>query len=84
MKVAIGLIAAATILAGCTASSTSPEQAMAPAAGPGSPRTYDVQTMTQFDDAADDANDYCCTYENEPARYVGRTLEQVTFECAPR
>ena len=82
MKVALAFIAAATILAGCAASGTSPEQAMAPAAG--SPRTYDVQTMVQFDDAADDANDYCYTYENEPARYVGRTLEQVHFECAPR
>ena len=82
MKVAMGLIAAAAILAGCSTSSTSPEQAMAPAAG--APHlTYNVQTMTEYDTAKDAANDYCYKYENEPARYVERTVDTVRFECAP-
>jgi hypothetical protein len=75
---AIALIAAAT-LAGCTASST-PEQAMQPAAG--KPLTYDAHTMTEFDSAKEQANDYCHRYENERAVYVDRTLDSVHFECS--
>ena len=83
MKVVFGLIAAAAMLAGCSTSSSSPEQAMAPAAG-APPLTYDARTMTEYDAAKDAANDYCYKYENEPARYVERTIDTVRFECAPR
>src|SRR5262245_20652941 len=53
--IAIGLIAAAAALAGCTASS--PEQSMAPAAG--QPLTYPAHNMGEFEAARTEADDYC-------------------------
>jgi hypothetical protein len=80
--IAIGLIAAAALLAGCTASSTSPEQATAPAAG--APLTYPAHNMVEFE-AASEADDYC--YKKNDLRravYVNRTYETANFECAAR
>ncbi len=79
--IAIGLVAAAVALAGCTASS--PEQAMAPAAG--DPLTYPAVNMAEFDTARSEADDYC--YKKNDLRravYVSRTYETAKFECAAR
>lgn len=82
MNLGIGIVAAAVILAGCTASSSSPEQATNPAAG--DPLTYDAHTMTDFDAAKDGANKWCRTNQGEPARYVDRTFDTVRFECVAK
>ncbi|MCI0429490.1 MAG: hypothetical protein L0210_02960 [Rhodospirillales bacterium] len=81
--IAIGLIAAAAALAGCTASTTSPEQAMAPAAG--EPLTYPANNMGEFEAARSEADDYC--YKKNDLRravYVSRTFETANFECVSK
>jgi hypothetical protein len=81
--IAIGLISAAAALAGCTASSTSPEQAMAPAAG--APLTYPAHNMGEFEAARTEADDYCYKQNDlKRAVYTSRTFETANFECASR
>ena len=76
--IAIGLIAAAAALAGCTASS--PEQTMAPAAG--QPLTYPAHNMGEFEAARTEADDYCYKKNDlKRAKYVDRTIDTVNFEC---
>jgi hypothetical protein len=80
--IAIGLIAAAALLAGCTASS-SPEQAMAPAAG--DPLTYPATNMGEFEAARSEADDYCYKKNDlKRAVYVSRTYETAKFDCASK
>ena len=79
MRIAIGIVAIAAMVAGCTASSSSPEQAMQPAAG--EPLTYDAHTMGEFDNAKDAANKWCRTQHGVPAHYVDRTYDKARFEC---
>ena len=79
--IAIGLIAAAAALAGCTASS--PEQSMAPAAG--QPLTYPAHNMGEFEAARTEADDYCYKKNDlKRAVYASRTLEAASFECAAK
>jgi hypothetical protein len=79
--IAIGLIAAAAALAGCTASS--PEQTMAPAAG--QPLTYPAHNMGEFEAARTEADDYCYKKNDlKRAVYASRTLESASFECAAK
>ena len=81
--IAIGLIAAAAALAGCSASSTSPEQAMAPAAG--DPLTYPATSMGEFEAARSEADDYCYKKNDlKRAVYVSRTYETAKFDCASK
>lgn len=81
--IAIGLIAAAAALAGCTASSTSPEQATAPAAG--QPLTYPAHNMGEFEAARTEADDYCYKKNDlKRAAYASRTFETASFECASK
>lgn len=81
--IAIGLIAAAAALAGCAASSPSPEQAMAPAAGP--PLTYPAHNMGEFEAARTEADNYCYK-KNDLKRgvYASRTYETASFVCASK
>jgi ABC-type glycerol-3-phosphate transport system substrate-binding protein len=81
--IAIGLIAAAAALAGCSASSPSPEQAMAPAAGP--PLTYPAHNMGEFEAANTDADNYCYKKNDlKRAVYASRTFETASFVCASK
>jgi ABC-type glycerol-3-phosphate transport system substrate-binding protein len=81
--IAIGLIAAAAALAGCSGSSPSPEQAMAPAAGP--PLTYPAHNMGEFDAANAEADNYCYKKNDlKRAVYASRTFETASFVCAAR
>ena len=84
MRIAIGIVVIAALVAGCTASSTSPEQSMKPAAG-GPGLTYPAHNMAEFDTAMNNAEDHCYKEENlTHAKYVDRTAETAHFECAPR
>jgi len=79
--IAIGLIAAAAVLAACTASS--PEQATAPAAG--QPLTYPAHNMSEFESAQAQAEDYCYKKNDlQHAVYASRTYETASFECAAK
>jgi hypothetical protein len=81
--IAIGLIAMAAVLAGCAASSTSPEQAMAPAAG--EPLSYPAHNMSEFEAARSEADDYCYKKSDlKRAAYVSRTYETASFECVSK
>ena len=77
MRVRIGFIAVAGILAGC--SSGSSEVASPPA---GDPLTYSARTIPEFDAAEEQADHYCRINQGVPARYVSRTYETATFACA--
>jgi hypothetical protein len=82
--IGIGVLVIAATVAGCTASSSSPEQAMAPAAG-AEPLSYPAQNMTEFDAAMNQADDWCYKQNDlRRAKYVDRTFETARFECAPR
>ena len=81
MKVGIGIVAVAALVVGCSASSTSPEQSMAPAAG--EPLTYDAHNMGEFEAARNEADDYCYKKNDlKRAAYVSRTFENASFRLA--
>jgi hypothetical protein len=85
MRIGIGIVAIAAMIAGCTASSSGPEQAMAPAAG-GQILTYEVHSMTDFDAAKSKSESVCRAQYGAPAHYldrtsVGPTADTVRFEC---
>jgi hypothetical protein len=83
MKVGIGIVAIAALVVGCSASSTSPEQSMAPAAG--EPLTYDAHNMGEFEAARNEADDYCYKKNDlKRAAYVNRTFEKASFECVSK
>ena len=85
MRIAIGIIAVAAMVVGCTASSSNgPEQSMQPAAG-GPGLTYPAHNMAEFDTAMNNADDHCYKEENlARAHYVDRDFETAHFECSPR
>ena len=85
MKIGIGIVVVAALVAGCTASSSSgPEQAMQPAAG-GQMLTYEVRSMTDFDAAKSKSQSVCRSQYGAPAHYVDRTpgptTDTVRFQC---
>ena len=85
MRIGIGIVAIAAMIAGCTASSSSgPEQAMQPAAG-GQMLTYEVRSMTDFDAAKSKSQSVCRSQYGAPAHYLDRTAgptaDTVRFEC---
>ena len=71
MRFAIGIVALAALVAGCTASSSnSPEQSTNPAAG-GPGLTYPAHNMAEFDAAMIAADDHCYKEEDlKRAQYV--------------
>lgn len=85
MKIGIGIVAIAVLVAGCTASSSNgPEQTLQAAAG-GQMLTYEVSSMTDFDAAKSRAQSVCRSQYGAPAHYVDRTLgstaDTVRFQC---
>ena len=85
MKIGIGLVVVAALVAGCTASSSSgPEQATQPAAG-GQMLSYEVHSMTDFDAAKSKSQSVCRSQYGAPAHYVDRTpgptADTVRFQC---
>ena len=85
MKIGIGIVAIAVLVAGCTASSSNgPEQTTQPAAS-GQMLTYQVSSMTDFDAAKSRAQSVCRSQYGAPAHYVDRTAgspaDTVRFQC---
>jgi hypothetical protein len=84
MKIAVPMLIAAGVLAGCTVKSTTVEESTAPGAS-GKLLSYEVHNMSDFDAAKNQAESTCRAQYGGVARYVDRTVtptgDIVRFEC---